>query len=164
VAASGAVSARLAARIGDGLIGLEPDAKLIGEFARHGGERKPRYGQLHLCYGPSEDAARRRALEHWPNTALPGRLFSELKTTEHFEEALQLVREEDMASVLCGPDPEPVLEAIEEYRRAGYDHLALHQIGPNQEEFLGFFESELSKKLEARGAPEARRRPRQGET
>jgi G6PDH family F420-dependent oxidoreductase len=151
VAASGALSARLAGRAGDGLIGLAPDVELIDEFASEGGEEKPRIGELCVCYARSEQAARRQAFESWPNTALPGRLFSELKTPELCEAALELAREEDVAcDVVCGPDPDRIVRAAVEYRAAGYDSLCLHQIGPNQDEFLDFCEKTLLPELHAR--------------
>ena len=43
----------------------------------------------------------------------------------------------------CGPDPEPILEQIREYEQAGFDHVYIHQVGPNQEGFLRFAEREL---------------------
>ena len=39
----------------------------------------------------------------------------------------------------CGPDPEPVIGAIEEMIDAGIDHVYLHQIGPDQEGFCRFW-------------------------
>ena len=51
---------------------------------------------------------------------------------------------EDMAEIVpCGPDPERHLEAIGKFEDAGYDHVFVHQIGPEQEGFLRFYESEL---------------------
>jgi hypothetical protein len=38
--------------------------------------------------------------------------------------------------VLCSPDPAKHLEKIEEYARAGYTHVYVHQVGPDQEGFI----------------------------
>jgi hypothetical protein len=46
-------------------------------------------------------------------------------------------------SVVCGPDPERHRATIKEYVDAGYDHVYVHQIGPDQEGFLEFYEREL---------------------
>ena len=35
------------------------------------------------------------------------------------------------------------LEKIDEYVAAGFDHVYLHQIGPDQEGFIKFCESEI---------------------
>jgi coenzyme F420-dependent glucose-6-phosphate dehydrogenase len=140
VAAAGPESAELAARIGEGLISTAPDQQVVQAFERAGGNGKPRYGQLHVCYGEDEAAARRLAHELWPNAALKGTLGQELPVPSHFEEAVAMVTEEDVAEVVpCGPDPERHLEAIREYERAGFDHVYVHQIGADQEGFLRFY-------------------------
>ena len=47
----------------------------------------------------------------------------------------------------CSPDPEAHLEAINLYAGAGYDHVYVHQIGPDQEGFFRFYEREVLPKL-----------------
>jgi len=62
----------------------------------------------------------------------------------HFEKAAALVDEASIAeSVVCGPDAERHIKAIRRHLDAGYDHVCLHQIGPDQEGFLGFYEREV---------------------
>lgn len=46
-----------------------------------------------------------------------------------------------------GPDPDKHLAAIKKYAEAGYDHLWLHQVGPDQDGFRQFCERELLPKL-----------------
>ena len=47
-----------------------------------------------------------------------------------------MVSEADVAeSVVCGPDPQRHQAAIEEFAAAGYDHVYVHQVGPDQEGF-----------------------------
>lgn len=49
------------------------------------------------------------------------------------------MKEEDVAKeIVCGPDPERYLAKINEYVEAGYDHVWLHQVGPDQEGFFRF--------------------------
>ncbi|HEX5067030.1 MAG TPA: TIGR03557 family F420-dependent LLM class oxidoreductase, partial [Myxococcota bacterium] len=143
VAASGPESASLAARAGDGLVGTAPDEKLIRVFEEEGGARRPRYGQIGACYARSEKSARKTVLEWWPNAALSGDVPWELKTVELVEEAVKRVREEDLEDIVCGPDLDGYLESIERFAGAGYDHVYLHQIGPEQDAFLDFCEAEL---------------------
>ena len=58
------------------------------------------------------------------------------------------MRTDDIAGqIICGPDPEPVLEAIRSYEEAGLDHIHLHQIGPDQQGFLDFWQRELAPKV-----------------
>lgn len=147
VAASGPLSAALAARAGDGLIATSPDAELVGTFRSEAGPRKPRYGQLKVCY--ADDPAEARAIAHrfWPTAGLKGRddLLWELKTPALFQELIANVRPADVAaSILCGPDVDAHVEKIQRYQEAGFDHIYIHQIGPDQ---LGFFEFYRSKVL-----------------
>jgi G6PDH family F420-dependent oxidoreductase len=161
VAASGTRAAQLAGRLGDGLIGTAPKAELLERFEQAGGGGKPRYGQVAVCWARTEAEARRTALEWWPNTALEGQLNVELPLPEHFEQATALVREEHVAeNVVCGPDPERHLAQIRKFADAGYDHVYVHQIGPDQEGFFQFYAREIMPRL-ARGAAGAlQRRPR----
>jgi G6PDH family F420-dependent oxidoreductase len=144
VAAAQPLAARLAGRLGDGLISTAPDEQVVQAFEEEGGRGKPRIGMMHVCYGPDEQEARRYAHEVWPNGGLTGSLSQELAQPEHFEQAAQTVTEDDVAeSVPCGPDPEPILEQIRQFDEAGFDHVYIHQVGPNQEEFLRFARQEL---------------------
>ncbi|HEX6262418.1 MAG TPA: TIGR03557 family F420-dependent LLM class oxidoreductase [Actinomycetota bacterium] len=148
VAASGPRSLRIAGGLGDGLIGVAPDPEMVETFRDAGGEGKPAYGQLHVCWAESEEDAVRTALEWWPNTSLPGQLGQELPLPRHFEQAARLVTEDVIREqVVCGPDPERFLDAIREYERAGFDHVYLHQIGPDQEGFFRFSEAEILPKI-----------------
>ena len=148
IAAKGERAGTLAGRIGDGLVGVAPDRDLIRTFEEAGGEGKPRYGQLHVCWAEDEATARQTATEWWPNTSIPGELGVELPLPRHFEQAAEVVREEDVAgSVVCGPDPEAHLDAIRSYVDAGYDHVYLHQVGPDQDGFFRFYEREVLPKV-----------------
>ena len=80
----------------------------------------------------------------WPNAGVPGQLAQDLPTWTHFEMTSQLVSEDDaVRPTPCGPDVEPALDSVRTYLEAGYDHLYFHQIGPDQDGFLRFWESEL---------------------
>jgi alkanesulfonate monooxygenase SsuD/methylene tetrahydromethanopterin reductase-like flavin-dependent oxidoreductase (luciferase family) len=125
-----------------------PDAEVIGQYEAAGGAG-PRFGQVHLCWSEDEDEARRTVHEVWPTVGVPGQLSQDLPTWTHFEQVSELVTEDMVAEkVPCGPDPEPVVEAVREHVDAGYDHIHLHQIGPDQEGFLRFWAKELRPALE----------------
>jgi coenzyme F420-dependent glucose-6-phosphate dehydrogenase len=144
VAASGKISVELAGRAGDGLIGLVPDQDFIRSFEAAGGNGKPRYAQVHVCWAEDEAEARRTAYKWWPNAGVKGNLPWELPLPSHFEQAAEMVSEDDVAeSVICGPDPERHRKAIQEYFDAGYDHVYVHQVGPDQDGYLRFFDREL---------------------
>jgi coenzyme F420-dependent glucose-6-phosphate dehydrogenase len=147
VAAAKPKAAQLAGS-NDGFIGVSPEAELIEEFETAGGKGKPRYGQVTICWADSEEEAKKTAFEIWPNAAIKGELAQELPNPEHFEQAAQMVTPDEVAkSVICGPDPEPILDQIREYDDAGYTHVYLHQVGRNQEGFFRFAEAEILPKF-----------------
>ena len=151
VAGSSNVSAELAGRIGDGFVGTSPEAEHLQTFDEAGGRGKPRFGQVTVCWAEDDEAARRTAHHYWANTGLGGALSTELSRPKDFEAAVENVRPEDVAeSVPCGPDPEPVIEALDAYIDAGYDHVYLHQIGPDQDGFFRFWQDELRPRLAKR--------------
>jgi coenzyme F420-dependent glucose-6-phosphate dehydrogenase len=144
VAADKPNAAKLAAIAGDGFIGTAPDEELISEFEAAGGADKSRIGQLTVCWANDEETAIQTALEWWPNAAAPGELGQELALPRHFEQVAKLVSEEDIAAkVVCSPDPAAHQAAIQEFADAGYDHVYVHQVGPDQEGFLDFYGREI---------------------
>lgn len=148
VAASGPKAAEVAGRIGDGLVSVAPNPEVVQEYRNSGG-RGPRYGQIHVCWGADEQKAVDLAHRLWVNGAIPGELGQELPLPAHFEQAGKLVRPEDIAEVVvCGPDPERHRAEIEKYADAGFDHIYIHQVGPDQEGFFRFYADEILPKVQ----------------
>jgi len=144
MSAFGPKSIEVAARIADGYVGTAPEPDLLSSFSEKAGDDKPKLGEMKVCWHEDESEARRTIHRLWPNMGLPGELAQELATPKHFEQASSLVTEEMVADTPpCGPDPEPYLESIRQYEEAGYDEIYIHQIGFDQEGFLGFFEREI---------------------
>jgi coenzyme F420-dependent glucose-6-phosphate dehydrogenase len=158
VAAGGSQAAELAGQIGDGLIGTSPEAEVLKAFEQSGGARKPRYGQVTVCWAQDEAEARRTAYEIWPNAANQGELSQELPTPAHFEQAAKMVTEEQVAkSVICGPDPQRHIEALRKYIDAGYDHVYVHQVGRDQEGFFKFYQQQVLPEFQGAQAKERAR-------
>jgi len=147
IAASKPLAAELAGRLGDAFIGVAPDAEVVAKFDEAGGSGKPKYGQVTVCWAESEEAGRKTIAEVWPNAGLKGDLSQELATPVLFEQACELVREEDLESLPAGPDPEPYVQAAREYEQAGFTHIYFHQIGRDQEGFFGFWREQLQPRL-----------------
>jgi coenzyme F420-dependent glucose-6-phosphate dehydrogenase len=144
VAASQPNAAELAGRIGDGLISTAPSEEIASKYGGEG----PRYGKVTLCWAESEQEARETAYRWFANTGAPGELTTELPLPRQFEQVAELLSPDEMGDLLaCGPDPEPVVEQIKEFEQAGFDHLYLHQVGPNQEGFFRFWREELKPRL-----------------
>lgn len=148
VASAGEKSAVLAGRIGDGLITTSPDEEILKTFDANGGVGKPRYGKVDVCYAADEEEANKIAFQQWKNTGVKGQLNQELATPALIEQATELVLEEDVTEkILCSPDPEKHLEKIHKLIDLGFDHIYIHQIGPQQEEFFQFYAKHILPEL-----------------
>lgn len=149
VAAGGESSAAAAGHYGDGLVATSPNEDVVERFEEgNEGDAEAHIGQFHVCYADDEDEAVETALESWPNAAMSGELGQELATPAHFEQAAEMVDPDDVReSVVCGPDADDYVERIEEFLDAGFDRVHLHQIGPQQEEFLEFYVEEVMPSL-----------------
>jgi coenzyme F420-dependent glucose-6-phosphate dehydrogenase len=77
VAASQRHAAELAARVGDGLINVQPDAEVVRTFEQAGGSGKPRYGSLAVCWAQDKDSARETVVKMWRNAAVSGGLMTD---------------------------------------------------------------------------------------
>jgi G6PDH family F420-dependent oxidoreductase len=154
VAVGGPKSADLAGRLGDGMIGTDPEGSVLAAFDRAGGAGKPHYGEMTVCWAKDEATAKRIAKEQWPTSAMESNLSWELPLPEHFEAVAELVTEEQTAeSITCGPDPERHLAAIRKYAKAGYDHICVHQVGRDQKGFFEFYAEEILPALKSIAAP-----------
>jgi coenzyme F420-dependent glucose-6-phosphate dehydrogenase len=149
VAAMSEKAAELAGRVGDGMIAVTPDAKLVRTFGEAGGEGKPVYGQIDVCVSDDEAEARRIAHAQWAApAAIPPRLLARLRVPADFEAVADLVTEEQVAEkIVCGQDVERHLARIDEFREAGFDHVHVHQVGADQERFFTFYEAEVLPRL-----------------
>ena len=144
VSGFGAEAATLAGRIGDGYWGNSPEGELVDAFEKAGGSG-PRYAQLNLCWAEDEASAKKTVHEIWPNAGVAGQLSQDLPTWTHFEQAAEPLTEDQVTeSVPCGPDiTEELVKSVREFVDAGFDHLYFHNIGPDQEGFFRYWESEL---------------------
>src|SRR5919106_1178528 len=90
--------------------------------------------QVIVCWGRDEAEARKTALDLWPTAAIPGESGQELPNPAHFEQLAKIVTEDMVAEqVLCGPDVDAIAKKVDAYVDAGFDHVYIHQIGPEQE-------------------------------
>lgn len=147
VSGFGPRATELAARAGDGFVNVVPEGDALERYRKAGG-KGPAIANVKVCYDPDEAAARKLASALWPTSALPGQLNQELAVPAHFEQAVQLVTEDQVAaSITCGPDPERHATAIRDYLEAGYDEVYVGQVGKNQTGFCQFFASEVRPRL-----------------
>jgi G6PDH family F420-dependent oxidoreductase len=149
IAVSGRQSCRLAGRLGDAMIAVEPKAELGAMFDAAGGTGKPRIGQLPVSYDTDRDAAVARAHEQFRWFAGGWKVNAELPGTAGFDAASQFVRPEDVGEKLpCGADVDEYVEKLRPFADAGFTHVALVQIGgAHQDAFTSWAQRELLPKL-----------------
>jgi coenzyme F420-dependent glucose-6-phosphate dehydrogenase len=152
MAVTGERSISLAARIGDGLITSSLIPEVVSNFENMGGGSKPRYGRFEVCWAEDEKEARRMAYQYWRSTAIKGQAKTELALPAYFEQLAAMLNEEDIAEqIICGPDPAPHIEKFQRFTEAGYTHVSVHQVTPEQEGFFRFYEHEVLPELSRMG-------------
>jgi G6PDH family F420-dependent oxidoreductase len=150
VAASGEQSARLAAEIGDALIGIDPEPGIVETFHGAGGTGAA-WTQVALCWAEDEDRAIDIAHGRFRWSPLGWKVMSELPNPVNFDAAATPVTRELVAErIPHGPKASTYVDAIERFVDAGYEKVALLQIGDDQEGFFRFWEDELGPRLGAR--------------
>lgn len=148
VGAAGTESATMAGKIGDGLISVAPNTEVVKTFKQNGGDGKPTYAQITVCWAKDEQSARETAFKWWANSGVTGQLSQELALPQYFEQATRMLDpKEATKSMPLGPDPEKYVQDVQKYTDAGFTHLYFHQVGPDQEGFFQFAEKELLPKL-----------------
>ncbi len=148
IAVSGRESCQLAGEEADMIIATEPQGELIQMFSEFGGSGKPAVGQLPVCWGGDEAECRRLAREQFSWAAAGWKVMAELPNPVNFAAHTQFVREEDVAQLIpCGPGVEGIVEGVKQFVDAGFDRVALVQVGDRQKEFCDFYESELGAAL-----------------
>jgi coenzyme F420-dependent glucose-6-phosphate dehydrogenase len=143
-------AAALAARRAEGFISTAPNKSLVDAFKDHGGEGKPVFGQVTISWASSEEEGKRIAREIWPNALVSGEVSTELRLPRQFEQVTEDMSQEMITTsggITCGPDTQKHLDAVRKYAEAGFDHIYIHQIGPNQRDFIRFAQSELLPEL-----------------
>lgn len=145
---SGKKSATLAGELGVGIMAVEAEPGLIKDWRSAGGGQGARYLELSFAYARSEEQGLELAHEYSRFGALGWEVLAELPGVKGFEGATKYIKPEDLKdSIPHGPDPEPYLEEVKKALDAGFDHLVLMGVGPDQEGFIRFFEQTLAPEL-----------------
>jgi coenzyme F420-dependent glucose-6-phosphate dehydrogenase len=140
--------AKLAGRIGDSLVNVAPKKEIVEKFEEGGGNGKPKYGQITVCYAKSKDNAKKTAFEVWPNALVEGSSSQELPLPSDFEQLVRRREADELEGTLTlGPDADEYVDKVKEYDKAGYTHVYFHQVGPDQNAFLAFAQNELLPRL-----------------
>jgi coenzyme F420-dependent glucose-6-phosphate dehydrogenase len=162
VAASGESAARLAGRVGDGLICTSGKGAalyretLLPAFAEAAtkAKRDPATLEKMIEVKVSFDTDRKRALEdtrQWAALALPAEDKVGVEDPLEMERrALALPIEKVASRWLVSSDPDEHVEQIAEYAGYGFTHLVFHAPGPDQLRFLELYGTQVLPRLRAR--------------
>ena len=118
----GAKAIKLAARIADGYICVQPNPDFV---------RLYRESAMHRL---------------WPTDAIPGEAAQLLPLPRHFGQLAQLVSAE-MIAAPCGPDPDVHTGAVRAYPDAGFDEVYIGQVGGEAEGFFEFYATQVLPRL-----------------
>ena len=147
VSAFGPKAVEVAARIGDGYIGTQDDADLVGQFKEKSGG-KPAQGGVKVAWAETEDEGVDHAHRLWANAGVPGELSQVLPSPQHFEQASQLVTRESTAeSIVAGNDIDRHVQQLRDYVDAGYDEVYVANMGPHYLEMIEAYGREVLPKL-----------------
>jgi G6PDH family F420-dependent oxidoreductase len=149
IAVSGQQSCDLAGRLADVMVAVEPESSLVEMFDAAGGAGKPRVGQVPVCFDDDRDAAMQRAHSLFRWFGGGWKVNAELPGPAGFAGASQYVTPENVAEQIpCGRDVEEFVEKIRPFADAGFSHVALVQIGGEQQRsFTDWAQAELLPKL-----------------
>jgi G6PDH family F420-dependent oxidoreductase len=142
----GEKSVKLAARLADGYICVQPRAGLVRLYRESGGGDRPVQGGMKVAWGPDAAQARKTLHRLWPNEGIPGEAAQLLPLPRHFAELSQLVPEDAM-SAPAGPDPEVHLAGIRAYVEAGFDEVYIGQVGGELDGFFDFYANTVLPRL-----------------
>jgi G6PDH family F420-dependent oxidoreductase len=147
LAAMGPQAIALAGRISDGLITVSPEAETVRRFREAGGDGKPTFAKITVCWAPSEEEARKIAREWFPLMGV-GTPMVDLRMPSDFAQITDAFADDvAIGGIVLGPDPEAHVSAIREAGDAGFDHVYIHQVGPDQDGFFDFYEAEVLGRL-----------------
>jgi coenzyme F420-dependent glucose-6-phosphate dehydrogenase len=162
VAASGAVAARLAGRVGDGFIctsGKAPELyrevllPAVAEGLEKSG-RVPAGFEYMIEMKVSFDTDRKRAMEdtrHWAALALSGEEKMRVEDPLEMEKLADALPAERAASRwIVSSDPHEHVERLAETIALGFTHLVFHAPGPDQRRFLDLYAQQVLPRLRAR--------------
>jgi G6PDH family F420-dependent oxidoreductase len=148
IAAAGSQAAELAARIGDGVVSVAPNAQLLKAYRSAGGGGERHYGEVALAWDRDERAAAERAHKLSRFGSVGGHVLPELPNPSAFEEASSLVTVDAIAQgTPCGPDARRHVDAVRAFVDAGFDNVAVVPLVDDLDGFMRFWTEEVRPQL-----------------
>lgn len=144
-------TARWCAEWADGLITVNAPVshlkRMINTY-RDAGGRGPLCLQVHLSWAPDAAQADRIAYEQWRSNVFAPPVCWDLEMTDHFDAISEHVPMQRVAEVVnISADLGWHCDRLAQYVELGFDHIYLHHVGKQQQEFIGTFGAEVLPKL-----------------
>lgn len=145
VAVSGPASLEVARSVGaDGIMATDPDRGLTEGWVSGGGDPTATWAEVPFAHARTDEEGLRLAHERFRFGATGWKVQSELPNPVNFAAACEHVRPEDLAeSVPHGPDPQRYVDAIDRYRDAGFERIAIIPVGDDVEGLLRLWRDEV---------------------
>jgi probable non-F420 flavinoid oxidoreductase len=122
--------------------------RVVEAFRDGGGAGKPMYLQVHVAYAPTEDEARRAAFSQWRQNVQDSSVSASLAHPEQLTAAGASVTPADLdRAVRISSDPGQHADWLRADLELGFEALYLHEVGPEQERFIGAFAREVLPRL-----------------
>jgi coenzyme F420-dependent glucose-6-phosphate dehydrogenase len=116
---------------------------IVGAFRRRGGQQ-PMHAKVDLSWAPAESQALRQACDQWRTHTLDRTTLGNARTPEELDRAARDVDPEKLREiVLISSDLDRHAEWLHERAALGFESLDLHNVGPNQHEFIEAFGSHV---------------------
>jgi coenzyme F420-dependent glucose-6-phosphate dehydrogenase len=143
----------------DGLITVGGEANamrdVIAAFHRGGGNGKPVFVQVALCFGRTEEDAIQEAHHQWRHCVLDGHLFADLATPAEFDDACAGARPEEVRAKLhVSSSPQQHLEWLQRYLELPLAAIFLHHVGRDLERFIDVFGEHVLPRLARAVSPQ----------
>lgn len=129
---------KLAARIADGYVCVQPNADFVRLYRESGGGDRPVQGGIKVCWGTDEAEARTTMHRLWRTDEIPGEAAQLLPMPRHFADLADLI-DVDQVTAPCGPDPAVHQAGIGAFADAGFDEVYIAQVGPDADGFFEFY-------------------------
>lgn len=142
----GEKATKLAAKIADGYMSVQPSADSVRLYRESGGGDRPVQGGLKVCWGPDEAAARKAMHRMWRTDQIPGEAVQLLPLPRHFSQLADLIGVDDITAP-CGPDADVHIQGIRAYTGAGFDEVYVGQAGGEQDGFFEFYAGQVLPRL-----------------
>ena len=144
-------TARWCAEWADGLITVNQPVEVLRELIdayRGAGGRGKLHLQVHLSYDPDERRAEEIAHDQWRSNCFPPPVSWDLDRAELFDVVAESVSMDQLRSVVhISSDLGKHAAQLAEYAALGFDEIALHHVGQQQDGFIDAFGAKVLPQL-----------------